>query len=244
MTHILLFGASGGIGGGVLLEILDRYPSVTLIVPHRSTSDIPSVPLGPHQTLVPIPWDPDQPDRLAADLAPHAEARFDLCLCAIGGLHHNGMMPEKKLGHITMEQLTWAYQTNAIVPSMIIKHVAPLMAKTIPSILGIFSARVGSIGDNRLGGWYAYRAAKAALNMMIKTAAIEMKRFNPNVSIVGIHPGTVDTPLSEPFQTHVPKENLFTPRQSASYIFDNIINQVSPSDSGHVFAWDGERIPE
>ena len=70
MTHILLFGASGGIGGGVLLEILDRYPSVTLIVPHRSTSDIPSVPLGPHQTLVPIPWDPDQPDRLATDLAP------------------------------------------------------------------------------------------------------------------------------------------------------------------------------
>ena len=118
------------------------------------------------------------------------------------------------------------------------------MNKKEPSIMGFLSARVGSIGDNKLGGWYSYRAAKAALNMIIKTASIEMKRYNKNLSIVGIHPGTVDTNLSEPFQSHVPEHKLFTPEQSADYIFDNIIDKVTVEDSGHVFAWDGEKIPE
>ena len=110
--------------------------------------------------------------------------------------------------------------------------------------MGFLSARVGSIGDNQLGGWYSYRAAKAALNMIIKTAAIEMKRYNKHLSIIGIHPGTVDTPLSKPFQNHVPDHQLFTPKQSVQYIFDNIINVVGAEDSGKVFAWDGKKIPE
>jgi NAD(P)-dependent dehydrogenase (short-subunit alcohol dehydrogenase family) len=165
-------------------------------------------------------------------------------LSAIGALQNDTHTPEKKLSQLHMDHFLWSYECNALSHAMILKHIAPKMNKKEPSMMGFLSARVGSIGDNQLGGWYAYRAAKAALNMIIKTAAIEMKRYNKHLSIIGIHPGTVDTELSKPFQSHVPQHKLFTPDQSVGYIFDNIIGKVTVEDSGHVFAWDGKKIPE
>ena len=103
------------------------------------------------------------------------------------------------------------YQINAIGPAMVAKHFLPLLSKRRKAVFAALSARVGSIGDNRLGGWHSYRASKAALNMLIKTMSIELARRNPDALIVGLHPGTVDTPLSEPFQRNVADGKLFTP---------------------------------
>ena len=109
-------------------------------------------------------------------------------------------------------------------------------------LFAVLSARVGSIGDNRLGGWHGYRAAKAALNMLIRNFAIELRRSHPQAIIVGLHPGTVDTPLSAPFQRGVAPDRLFTPATSAGHLLD-VIDGLSPADSGGVFAWDGTAIP-
>lgn len=121
------------------------------------------------------------------------------------------------------------------------KHFIPKLAKDTKSVFAAISARVGSISDNQLGGWYAYRASKAALNMFIKTASVETKRLNPNAVIVGVHPGTVDSHLSEPFQARVPQGKLFTPEYSAEKLIE-VFDSLNMEDSGKCFAWDGKEI--
>ena len=240
MKHAIVFGASGGVGTALVNELLERYPKCYVLVPVRHLSSFQLE----DERIKKIQWDPDNDNSLANIMENHSNQPFDLCLSAIGALHKPNIMPEKKLGQLDIDHMIWSYKVNAITHAMIIKHVAKHMSKASPAKMGFLTARVGSIGDNKLGGWYSYRAAKAALNMILRTAAIEMKRYNKTMTIFGIHPGTVDTSLSEPFQSHVPEHKLFTPPQSAKYIFDNIIDQVSVDDSGHVFAWDGEKIPE
>lgn len=110
------------------------------------------------------------------------------------------------------------------------------------SVFASISARVGSIEDNRLDGWYSYRASKAALNMLLKTFSIELKRLAPSAICVGLHPGTVDTALSKPFQGNVAPGKLFSRAKSAGHLLQ-VINGLTPADSGAVFAWDGSRIP-
>ncbi|MDC0037014.1 short-chain dehydrogenase, partial [bacterium] len=124
----------------------------------------------------------------------------------------------------------------------IAKHCLNKLDKTKPSIFAALSARVGSIEDNKLGGWYAYRMSKTALNMFIKTASIEIKRQNPNAIVVGLHPGTVDSPLSKPFQKNIKPEKLFTPEFSANKLIQ-VMHSLNINDSGKIFAWDGKQIP-
>jgi NAD(P)-dependent dehydrogenase (short-subunit alcohol dehydrogenase family) len=109
-------------------------------------------------------------------------------------------------------------------------------------VFAAISARVGSISDNRLGGWYSYRASKAALNMLLKTAAIELGRTRKELVVLGLHPGTVDTGLSKPFQSNVSEGKLFTPEQSARYLLE-VIDGVTPEHSGSVLAWDAQTVP-
>jgi NAD(P)-dependent dehydrogenase (short-subunit alcohol dehydrogenase family) len=135
-----------------------------------------------------------------------------------------------------------SYRINAIGPALVARHFLPLLAADRKSAFAALSARVGSIGDNGLGGWHAYRASKAALNMLLKTLAIELARRNPGALCVGLHPGTVDTGLSRPFQRGVPEGKLFTPRQSARLLL-NVLDGLSTEHTGQVFAWDGQRIP-
>ena len=134
-----------------------------------------------------------------------------------------------------------AYQINAIGPALVAKHFLPLLATDRKAVFAALSARVGSIGNNRLGGWYAYRASKAALNMILKTLSIELARRNPSAICVGLHPGTVDTRLSGPFQRGVPGDKLFSPHRSAPCLL-KVINALSPGQSGRVLAWDGKPI--
>lgn len=150
--------------------------------------------------------------------------------------------PEKTWRDLSGEAMARVFATNTIAPSLIAKHFLPLLPRSGRSVFAVLSARVGSISDNRLGGWYSYRASKAALNQIIKTASIELARTRPEAICLGLHPGTVDTTLSKPFQTNVARGKLFTPQMSASYLLE-VIGNAAPVQSGSLLAWDGSVVP-
>ena len=159
-----------------------------------------------------------------------------------GFLHSTHLKPEKRLSHISRSNIIKNFSINSIAPILIAKSIEKFIRPELPFSYASLSARVGSIGDNRLGGWYSYRASKAAQNQFLKTLSIEWRRKFP-LSIVSIlHPGTCDTKLSKPFQSAVPKDKLFTPAQSTEYLI-NIISSQRPSDSGKFLAWDSSVIP-
>ncbi|GAB5489438.1 MAG: SDR family NAD(P)-dependent oxidoreductase [Parasphingorhabdus sp.] len=164
-----------------------------------------------------------------------------LIFVATGLLHRNERGPEKSLRELNSDWMTENYTINAIGPALIAKHFLPLMPSDDFSRFAVLSARVGSISDNRLGGWYGYRASKAALNMIIRNLSIEWARRNKRSIIVALHPGTVKTSLSEPFQANVPVGKLFDTERAALQLLD-VLDELKPSDTGRFFAWDGEEI--
>lgn len=165
----------------------------------------------------------------------------DLVIVATGMLHNESGGPEKSLRELDAERLAQAFAINVIGPALVAKHFLPLFARDKRGVYAALSARVGSISDNRIGGWYGYRAAKAALNMTIRNLAIELARTHKQSICVGLHPGTVDTALSEPYQKNVAPERLFTPDYAATRML-SVLDQLTPADSGKCFAWDGAEI--
>lgn len=151
------------------------------------------------------------------------------------------LQPEKSWRHQSMDAYERVFRLNTFGPGLVAKHVLPRMPREGRTVFAAISARVGSIGDNGLGGWHAYRASKAALNMLIRNFAIEQSRRNEASICVGLHPGTVDTGLSRPFQANVPDRQLFTPDQSAGYLLD-VIESLTPKNTGKLFDWKGEEI--
>ena len=162
-------------------------------------------------------------------------------IVATGLLHEGEQGPEKSLGDLDTGWLTRTYVVNAIGPALVAKHFLPLMPRSEMCVFAAISARVGSISDNRLGGWYGYRASKAALNMMVRNIAIEWSRRNARSIAVALHPGTVDTPLSQPFQNNVPAPRLFDRERAALQLLD-VLDGLKPADTGRIFAWDGSEI--
>ena len=165
-----------------------------------------------------------------------------LIFVATGVLHH-GQEPERTYKAMTAEHLLRDFQVNTVGPALVARHFLPLLPRDRRAVFAALSARVGSIGDNRLGGWHSYRASKAALNMILKNLSIELARTHPQTVVAGLHPGTVDTALSVPFQKGVATDKLFTADYSASRLLA-VLDGLTPADSGGVFAWDGARIPE
>jgi NAD(P)-dependent dehydrogenase (short-subunit alcohol dehydrogenase family) len=161
---------------------------------------------------------------------------------ASGRLHGGGLGPEKSMRDLSLDALTLSFAVNAAGPALVAKHFLPLTPRDRPSLFAALSARIGSIGDNRLGGWYSYRASKAALNMLIRTLAVEHQRTRRMGICVALHPGTVDTALSRPFQGGVPNGKLFTPDRSAAALLQ-VMGGLGPEDNGGFFAWDGTPIP-
>ena len=159
-----------------------------------------------------------------------------------GFLHSDIIKPEKRLSNVNRSNIIKNFSVNSIAPILIAKSIEKFIRPEVPFSYASLSARVGSIGDNRLGGWYSYRASKAAQNQFLKTLSLEWKRKFPNSIVSLLHPGTCDTQLSKPFQSAVPKDKLFTPKQSAEYLISIISNQ-RPSDSGKFIAWDSSVIP-
>jgi NAD(P)-dependent dehydrogenase (short-subunit alcohol dehydrogenase family) len=172
-----------------------------------------------------------------------AEVQYlDLVVNCVGVLHQDKLQPEKGLRHINAENLSYYFQVNSISAVLLAKHLVPLLKHKDPSVLATISAKVGSIGDNYLGGWYGYRASKAALNMLMRTVALEYRRTNPQTIVVLLHPGTTDTRLSKPFQRNVPPEKLFSVERTVDQLW-RVITGLSPEDSGQFFSWDGSRLP-
>ena len=161
--------------------------------------------------------------------------------CA-GILHGAGLRPEKSLATLQRDALAQVFALNAFAPVLLAKALLPLLGPGAPRVFASLSARVGSISDNRLGGWYAYRASKAAQNQLLRTLAIEWRRTHPHATCVLLHPGTVDTPLSRPFQANVPPAALSTPGHAARRLLD-VIAGLTPADSGRFIAWDGSPVP-
>ena len=152
------------------------------------------------------------------------------------------MQPEKNYRAQSPDAYARAFAINATGPALVAKHFLPLLPRTGKSVFAALSARVGSIEDNRLGGWHAYRASKAALNMIMRNLAIELSRSHPDAIALTLHPGTVETNLSAPFARNVASGQLFTPDHSASCLID-VIDKAVPADSGSLIAWDGQKIP-
>ena len=164
-----------------------------------------------------------------------------LIVVATGLLHDGEHGPEKSFAALDGDWMARNFAINAIGPALVAKHFLPLLPKKERGVFAALSARVGSITDNRLGGWYGYRASKTALNQLILTLSIEMKRINDRAIVVGLHPGTVDTRLSKPFQANVLPGQLFDAGRASVQLLD-VIDGLGVKDSGGVFAWDGAQI--
>ena len=172
-----------------------------------------------------------------------AAAPPGITIVATGALAFgDGAPPEKTLRAIDADRMAGLLAVNTIGPALVAKHVLPLLPRDRRTVFACLSARVGSISDNRLGGWHSYRASKAALNMLVRDFAIEMRRTHPQAIVVALHPGTVDTALSHTFQRNLPEGQLTSPAQAAGHLLQ-VIDALTPQDSGGFFAWDGSAIP-
>ena len=238
ITRAAIFGASGGIGAALVAVLAARSPGCRIYAGSRRGL------ASQDARIVAFAFDLADPGSIGA--AAHSIAQdgpLDLAIVATGMLtRSDGIGPEKSYKAITAEGLAEQFAINAIGPALVAQAMLPLLPRDRRAVFAVLSARVGSIGDNRIGGWHGYRAAKAALNMLIRNFAIELRRSHPQAIIVGLHPGTVDTSLSAPFQRGVPQAKLFTPATAAGHLLD-VIDGLSPADSGGVFAWDGTAIP-
>ena len=227
----IVVGASGGIGAAFC-----RHLSASGAQVHALSRRPPD---APHDRWQPL--DLEAPDTIAAALAALAlDAPVDRLWVATGMLHDAHQQPERALKQLNAAALTRSFAINAVGPALVLAAVAPHLAPDARA--AALSARVGSISDNRLGGWYGYRASKAALNQLWRTAAIELARTRPAAVCVTMHPGTVATGMSAPFQRGVPTEQLFDADRAAHQLIE-VLNDLSPTDSGGCFDWSGAAIP-
>ncbi|THG86397.1 SDR family NAD(P)-dependent oxidoreductase [Pseudomonas sp. A-1] len=220
----LVIGASGAIGSALVAEL--RADPRCAAVLGLSRGSRPAIDFADEASIA------DAAEALAA------QAPFQLIVNAAGVLHAPAFMPEKKLGDLHYDQLLDTFRVNTFGPALLLRHFARLLDRR-RGVLAMLSAKVGSIGDNRLGGWYSYRAAKAALNMLVKTAAIEVRRSNPNAVLLALHPGTVDSALSRPFRgAEIGRAPVLAARQLLQ-----VIDGLGPEASGGFYSWNGEQLP-
>lgn len=237
--NVAVFGASGGIGKAFIDQYV-RDPNIDAIYSFSRKQQITRDP-----KIQNIIFDLED-EVLLKDTAlelSNKKITLDIIIIATGLLHDHAVYPEKSLNDVDLETLHKIFAINCFGPTLIAKYFCPLMPRNKRCVFAALSARVGSIKDNHLSGWYAYRASKAALNMMIKNISIEIGRKNRDARIIGLHPGTTDTDLSKPFQNHIKKVKLFTPKYSVGCMLD-IIKTVNREHSGRVLAYDGSIIPE
>ena len=234
--NIIIIGSSGAIGSSFLKHYAEEDKNNVIYALSRGEAVSPSSNI--HN--VPIDIESDSSISNASSICSEA-GPFDIIIVTTGMLSDENISPEKSLRHLNKESLSKIFSVNTLGPALIAKYFIPLLKKAAPSFLGFLSARVGSISDNRIGGWYSYRASKAALNMIIKSLSIEVARNNPQSIIAGLHPGTVDSKLSKPFQGNVSEGKLFTPDYSVLKMVE-VISNLKPENSGNCFAWDGKEI--
>jgi NAD(P)-dependent dehydrogenase (short-subunit alcohol dehydrogenase family) len=237
MSRAVVIGASGGIGRALVADLAGRRGGAAVVALSRSGA------VGPEAGYTGrIDVTDEASVRAAAEAVARDGTPVDLVLVATGRLHGPSIAPEKALKALDPAAMADLFAVNAIGPALVAKHFVPLLPRTGRCVFAALSARVGSIGDNRLGGWYSYRAAKAALNQILRTLAIEVARGRPEAIVVGLHPGTVTTALSAPFHPDADRPGVFPPEASAAHLLD-VIAGLTPNETGRVIAWDGRPVP-
>jgi NAD(P)-dependent dehydrogenase (short-subunit alcohol dehydrogenase family) len=227
MSVAVIIGASGGIGAALEAALIEE--GVTVHGFARSRTGAQHLDLEDEASIA-----------AAAALVARGPAP-ELVFVATGMLHEDGHGPEKAIAQLDPAWLARTFAVNAIGPAIVAKHFLPVMPKTGRSVFAVLSARVGSISDNKLGGWYGYRASKAALNQLVRTLAIEDKRRNDRGIVVALHPGTVDTALSRPFQGAVQPGRLFDSGRAALQLLD-VLEELKAPDSGKLFDFEGIEV--
>lgn len=220
----LVIGATGAIGAAFVDQLRADPRCARVEALHRGSD--PPIDYG------------DEASIAAAANALRDGALWHLLIVATGMLHSADVAPEKRLADLAYTSLEAVFRINVYGPALVLRHFTPLLDPA-KSVLAVLSAKVGSIGDNRLGGWYAYRASKAALNMVLKTAAIELRRTHPGATLVALHPGTVASALSRPFRG----DTIGRPPDVAAAQMLAVLDTLGPDDTGSFVAWDGTRLP-
>lgn len=220
MENALIIGSSGGIGSALSNTLAARGVAVTALSRSRDGLDVT--------------------DEASVEAALGAlNGSFDLVFVATGALEINGSEPEKTLRHVTADAMIDQFKLNTVGPSLVLKHAMRLLPRKGRSVFAALSARVGSIGDNRLGGWYSYRTSKAALNQMIHSGAIELARTHKDLICVALHPGTVETKFTEKYVGHNPS----VPAAEAAANLLSVLEGMTPDDTGKFFDWQGKEVP-
>ena len=222
----------GGIGSAVAAELNRTCPGLRVLTAGRQ---------GPPNCSFQLDVENDSDLNGLTDALRAQTLPLRLVFNCTGRLHGPDLHPEKRLQQVNRAQLEQQFGINAIAPILLAKAIEPLLVRDQPFHFASLSARVGSIGDNRSGGWYGYRAAKAAQNQLLRSLSIEWARRWPLATVSLLHPGTTDTALSLPFQSFVTPDKLFTPERAARQLV-TVLLQQTPDDSGAFLAWDGQSI--
>jgi NAD(P)-dependent dehydrogenase (short-subunit alcohol dehydrogenase family) len=251
--NALVVGGNRGIGLGFVQALL--HPNFAaqfqtsiahLFVTYRAevSAELEAIVTNHSDRVTLIPMDITDEAQIAQGIAQIQSqvSRLHLVMYCVGFLHEAGIQPEKSLQQIQASHLIRYFQVNSMGAVLLAKQMLPLVKHSDRSVFASISAKVGSIGDNQLGGWYGYRASKAALNMLMRTTAIEYSRKSPKTLVVMMHPGTTDTELSKPFQRNVPAGKLFPVEQTVAQLL-SVIDGLQPEDNGEFFSWDGSRLP-
>jgi NAD(P)-dependent dehydrogenase (short-subunit alcohol dehydrogenase family) len=245
--NVLIVGASRGIGLGFVRKIFQDGRSSKIYATYRrqeSAAELLELAREYPEKICCLEVDVTDEGQISQSAARIGEevGKLHLVVNCAGILHERTLQPEKSLKHINPEHLLHYFQVNSISSLLLAKHLLPLFRHGEKSLLAAISAKVGSIGDNQLGGWYGYRASKAALNMFMRNVAIEYRRTSPRTIVVMLHPGTTDTRLSQPFQKNVPAGKLFSVERTVSQLLE-VMENLDEGDSGLFFSWDGSRLP-
>lgn len=249
ITHAnaLIIGASQGIGLGFVKKLLqdDRISKIYATYrQEKSADELLSLADQYSNRLTCLMLDITDELQIAETIQTISTQtdKLHLVINCVGLLHDSDLQPEKSLRQINADNLLRYFQVNSIGAVLLAKHLVPLFRHNESAVFATISAKLASIGDNQLGGWYGYRASKTALNMFMRNVAIEYGRSCPNTVVVTLHPGTTDTQLSRPFQKNVSAEKLFSVERTVTQLL-TVINQLQKSDSGQFFSWDGSRLP-
>ncbi|MBA6293988.1 SDR family NAD(P)-dependent oxidoreductase [Colwellia sp. MB3u-70] len=240
----LIIGANSDIGQAIAAQIQASENTGLILIsrdlaqPNPVASDL----IAANVTKISLKdYQAESIDQAVAELAQHKHAPITRVFVCNGILHNDHIRPEKRLEDIDAQAFIEIMTANSLTPMLWIQKLTPLLTGKSPCKFVLFSARVGSISENRLGGWYSYRASKAALNMIVKTASIELARRAKNIKLIAFHPGTTDTPLSKPFQKNVPANKLFTPEFVAKQLLD-IVENTALDQTASYLDWQGESI--
>ena len=237
----LIIGANSAIAKALALQVI-KESDTKLIVVTRDTSFYQHEQFNNSKVISIKDYQESSISTVVQDISKDKTTSINQVFICHGLLHNNNINPEKRLQEFSAESFTEILTANTITPVLWLKNLVPILKGKQPCKVVVFSARVGSISDNKIGGWYSYRASKAAVNMLLKSAAVELSRTAKNIKLISFHPGTTDTPLSKPFQKNVPESKLFTSEFVAKQLLQ-IVSENEVDGEASFLDWQGKTIP-